>query len=310
MLFDFIHLMKKLARILFLIVIATNLSSCVIEEHHDLADNVNQISLGQLIQSYDLWYVDFGSTSGTGDIPFLSRAFTLSFMNDGHVYANNNIAGIGVTGNGFGIDIGTFAVFNRNGILEVNHIIDGTVPLEVRQLSLNEIELYSRSENVKYILIGYQKSEFDYDRLFYENITYFLQEYEAWSKSYQEASLPSPFNFENILNFYAGSNADIFRTSEDTPNTPIANILWNYSGTYSVLNTSAQDVKRLELSYTSVSGFEKFELTILNDQKIRLQNLFTNNVYEFEGRGYIQYLRPQRNLRTSKKIEKNHFLKV
>jgi hypothetical protein len=38
--------------------------------------------------------------------------------------------------------------------------------------------------NTTYYLIGYQRSNFDYDRLFYDNIHYFLQEYKAWEKVY------------------------------------------------------------------------------------------------------------------------------
>jgi len=51
------------------------------------------------LQSYDLWYVDINETRGNGEVPFLQRAFTLSFIN-GALYANNNIVGIGKTGDG------------------------------------------------------------------------------------------------------------------------------------------------------------------------------------------------------------------
>ena len=33
-------------------------------------------------------------------------------------------------------------------------------------------------------LNGYQRTTFDYDFVFYDNIHYFLQEYEAWEKTY------------------------------------------------------------------------------------------------------------------------------
>ena len=74
-------------------------SSCY-EKTDDRIDNA--ISLEELISGYDLWYVDIHRTTGNGDVPFVSIAFTLSFHN-GVMYANNNIVDVGYTGNGFGI---------------------------------------------------------------------------------------------------------------------------------------------------------------------------------------------------------------
>ena len=74
------------------------------------------------MSSYDLWYVDIHQTMGNGDVPFVSKAFTLSFIN-GNMYANNNIADIGFTGNGLGISVGNYDSF---GIyLEAIHDLDG-----------------------------------------------------------------------------------------------------------------------------------------------------------------------------------------
>ncbi len=67
--------------------------------------------LEEVVAAYDLWYIDYHKTTGTGDIPFLSKAFTVSFLN-GQMYANNNIADIGITGNGLGINVGNYDTFN------------------------------------------------------------------------------------------------------------------------------------------------------------------------------------------------------
>ena len=72
----------------------------------------------QVLQSYDLWYVDINATRGNGEVPFLQRAFTISF-DRGVVYANNNIVGLGKTGGGYGIDVGTYATLR--GIVDIDH---------------------------------------------------------------------------------------------------------------------------------------------------------------------------------------------
>ena len=54
----------------------------------------NSISLNQLLNSYELWYVDINQTVGPGQTPFLQKAFTISFRN-GIIYANDSLVGIG-----------------------------------------------------------------------------------------------------------------------------------------------------------------------------------------------------------------------
>jgi hypothetical protein len=39
---------------------------------------------------------------------------------------------------------------------------------------------------------------------------------------------------------------------------------------------------------------EEFELSVVNDGKIRLFNLNSETTYEFEGRGFIQYLKGEK----------------
>lgn len=303
--------MKKSIYILFIIA-SIGLSSCTKIIRENNYDNPAPLSLSELIRSYDLWYVDIDQTQGTGNVPFVSRAFTMSFMYNGDVMANNNIVNIGLTGNGYGIVIGNYQTNNRSGILEINHPIDGTVDFVVKQVSDNEIELHNPYENVSYLLVGYQKSHFDYDKLFYENITYFLQEYETWTKTYEDIVDPNAvFRAENHLAFFVDGNTNSFNSSIDTPNTAIANIQWDFAGTYEVYNTGTEDVKSLELRYDSNNGQEVFELQIINDSNIRLINVNTDNLYEFRGRSYIQYMRAHGRPKVfKKKIDKQHYLKL
>lgn len=292
-------LTKLLLSILFTVVV---FNACTTVYDVNFQDEYEQeVALNNLVTDFDVWYVDYHRTTGNGDIPYLSRAFTISFLN-GTLYANNNIADIGRTGNGFGIDVGTYNTFN--GILETNHDLDGANDFEVTVLSNNEIRLYNYRENVNYYLIGYQINEFDYDKLFYENIEYFLQEYEAWEKTTTNGGVPNIFDAENYLAF-TPENITTFYSSESAYNTPIDLIDWNYIGGYEVFDvTGYEDLKILSLSYDN-GYIEEFELSILNDQTIELFSLNSETIYVFEGKGFIQYLKGAEIKKEAKDIVRN-----
>lgn len=259
------------------------LSSCSQDEPLE-----GSITLGELMSSYDLWYVDIHQTMGNGDVPFVSKAFTLSF-NNGNMYANNNIADIGFTGNGLGISVGNYDSF---GIyLETNHDLDGRYIFDVLQLSMNEVRIYDTQQNVSYLLVGYQRDEFDYDMLFYDNIEYFMQEYTAWERT--DISLtgtPNPFDEEHYLQFTQENNTT-FYSSQDSFGTNIDNLLWNFTGNYEVFDVDGFDnLKILTLNY-EFGDFEEFELTVVNDQVVNLFHISSQTTYEFTGRGFIQFLR-------------------
>lgn len=268
-----------------LIILGVLLSSCSTVFEDDL--RAQEIYIEQVVSKYDLWYLDYHRTIGNGDIPFVSRAFTLSFLN-GILYANNNIADIGFTGNGLGIDVGTYNTFS--GVLETLHDLDGRNDFEVTVTSSNEIRLYNYRQNVTYFLIGYQTNTFDYDQLFYENIEYFLQEYDAWEKTLTAGGVPNSFDEENYLRFTPES-ITTFYSSQDNFGTQVASINWSYVGGYEVYDVLGfQNLKILTLNYDG-GDVEEFELSVVNDGKIRLYNLASEATYDFEGRGYIQYLK-------------------
>jgi hypothetical protein len=272
-------------------LIATLFTSCYTEVIVDDYNNnpIPQISLNQILNSYELWYVDINSTQGYGETPFLQKAFTISFRN-GVVYANNNIVGLGDNGNGFGIDVGEYDAYDM--ILDVNHDIDGFETFDVYQIDNNTIELYNPNNDTSYFLDGYQRSNFDYDFVFYDNIHYFLQEYEAWEKSYtSDFGVLNEFDNENYLQFLAGGNDSTFRSSQDANGTSYNNLYWDYEGIYGVGNVSGDMyLKTLTLDYDFLDN-EYFELSVINDGKIELFHPASETVYEFEGRGYIQYLK-------------------
>ena len=248
-----------------------------------------------------MWYVDYHRTIGNGDIPFVSRAFTLSFLN-GILYANNNIADIGFTGNGLGIDVGTYDTFS--GVLKTRHDLDGSNDFEVTVTSPNEIRLYNYRQNITYFLIGYQTSTFDYDKLFYENIEYFLQEYIAWEKINTVGGAPNAFDAKNYLQF-TPENITTFYSSQDNFGTQIDVLEWSYVGGYEVFDVFGfENLKILTLNYDD-GALEEFELSIINDGTIRLYNLNSETTYDFEGRGFIQYLKGEKTNKSAKASVRN-----
>ncbi|MBT8309822.1 MAG: nicotinic acid mononucleotide adenyltransferase [Flavobacteriaceae bacterium] len=269
---------------------ATLFTSCYTEVLvDDYVDNTPQISLNQLLNSYELWYVDINATLGNGQTPFLQKAFTVSFRN-GVVYANNNLVGIGSQGGGYGISIGYYDAYDM--ILDVYHDIDGYETFDVYQIDGNTIELYNPYNDTSYFLDGYQRANFDYDYVFFDNIHYFLQEYEAWEKTYtSQMGALNEFDNENYLQFLAGGNDSEFRSSQDENVSDVNDIYWDYTGLYDVADVPGDPyLKFLTLDYDYFDN-EFFELDVINDGKIELYHSDSGTIYEFEGRGYIQYLR-------------------
>jgi hypothetical protein len=281
--------MKTIKLLLVFALSATLFTSCYTEVIVDDYIDEPVISLNQLLGSYELWYVDINQTIGYGTTPFLQKAFTLSFRN-GTMFANNNLVGIGSSGNGFGIVVADYNTYDM--ILDVYHDIDGFETFDVYQINSNTIEVYNPNNDTSYFLKGYQRSVFDYDFVFYDNIHYFLQEYQAWEKTYtSQFGAINKFDNENFLQFLAGGNDSEFRSSQDFSGTSISNIFWDYTGLYGVGNISNNMyLKTLTLDYDYFSN-EYFELSVINDGKIELYHPASQTVYEFVGRGYIQYLK-------------------
>lgn len=271
------------------------LTSCTAEIYTDDGIIEEGLSLNELLNSYDLWYVDINETQGNGEVPFLQIAFTLSF-NRGDVLANNNLAGFGSKGNGYGIRVGFYDSYNR--ILEIDHDLDGIWEMEVIQHGSNEIELYHRPSNTSYFLYGYMKYNFDYDAVFYDNIQYFLQEYDAWEKVYTSSyGAINEFDEENFLRFTANASVQEFQSSIDKQGTGIHNIYWDYRGEYDIYNvTGDRYLKTLTLDYDFLNN-DYFELTVIDDRTIALFHPSSETVYQFEGRGFIQYIKGD-NLKT------------
>ena len=149
------------------------------------------------------------------------------------------------------------------------------------------------STNTSYYLTGYQRANFDYDFVFYDNIHYLLQEFTAWKKTFtSQAGMLNAFDDENFLTFLAGGNDDTFLSSTDDENTPISDLIYDYEGIYTVYDVEGDPyAKVLTLDYDYLDN-EYFELNVIDDGTIELFHPDSGTTYEFQGRGYIQYLRP------------------
>ncbi len=275
------------AKVLFgILLVGSLMTSCytevIVEEEYIMESAFNT---DRVLQSYDLWYVDINATEGNGEVPFLQRAFTISF-NNGTLFANNNLAGIGKTGNGLGIDVGYYNTLI--GTVEIDHDIDGLWLLDVFAVNGNTIELYDGRSNTSYYLKGFQRNNFDYDLVFYDNIDYFLQEYEVWEKVYTtDQGALNDFDRENYLQFFPS----YFRSSVDKVGTATGALQWDFVGDYQVYDTENDEtLKTLTLAYDFL-GNDYFELYVINDVTIELYHVASGTVYEFRGRGYQQYLK-------------------
>jgi len=278
--------MKTIKLLFGYFLMATLLVSCysdVIIEDQFIEESA--FNTDRVLQSFDLWYVDINETRGNGEVPFLQRAFTISF-DRGVLIANNNIVGIGKTGNGLGIDVGFYSTLR--GVVEIDHDVDGLWLLEVYALNNNTIELLDTRSNTSYVLRGFQRNRFDYDMVFYDNINYFMQEYDVWEKSFtSEEGALNGFDEENFLQFLPA----FFRSSIDTPGTSLGAIRWDFEGDYQVFDVAGDtSLKTLTLNYDFM-GSDYFELYVINDSTIELYHPDSGTVYEFKGRGYQQYLK-------------------
>ena len=296
--------MKTIKLLLILFTAMMTFNSCSVDVVAGDDYVVQPVSLEAVLSSHELWYVDIHQTTGNGEVPFLQKAFTLSFRY-GTLYANNNLVGIGGTGAGFGISVGFYDTYT--GALEIHHDLDGYWMLEVHQISPNRLRIYDPYSNTSYYLTGYQRATFDYDFVFYDNIHYFLQEYVAWERVYTSPEgTPSAFDDEHFLQFLAEGYGTDFRSSQDQFGTPIDMIYWDYSGIYEVHDVLGNPyLKTLALDY-DYFGDEFFELEIINDNEIALYNSFTGTTYRFRGRGYIQYKAQEGKKEERKRIKRKN----
>lgn len=276
--------MKAMTTFLGSALLVLLLTSC--DTERVLEDQNVAPTLNEVLASYEVWYVDLNSTQGNPDLPFMTQAFTLSF-DFGTLYANNNLVGVGSAGAGLGIDVGTYQANNHQ--LAIHHDIDGLHDFEVRVWEFDRLELRDLYSNTSYFLDGYHRNTFDYDQLFYDNIAYFLQEYQAWEKvQTSQVGAVNYFDQENYLRFLQENNTAVFESSRDINGLNAGSLYWDFTGVYTVQDQTPGSInKQLTLGYDFI-GNDFFDLYIVNDNTIDLYHLASETTYQFKGRGFIQ----------------------
>ncbi|MEO9502502.1 hypothetical protein [Nonlabens ulvanivorans] len=277
--------MRTFYKILGSLLIAVTIASCetevVIGNGFD-----NRPTLNEILSNQELWYVDLNDTQGNPDIPFMTKAFTMSF-DFGTLYANNNLVGVGSAGAGLGLDVGSYQILNNQ--VSILHDIDGLHDFTVVVLNYNRIKMIDMHRGTVYYLDGYNRNNFNYDQLFYDNIQYFLQEYRAWEKVYtSNVGVLNDFDEENYLQFTPGFNGDEFKSSTDVNGLNYSSLFWDYTGEYWVEDETPGSInKHLTMDYDFI-GNDYFDLYVINDNTIELYHSASGTTYEFKGRGYIQ----------------------
>ncbi|WP_438961814.1 nicotinic acid mononucleotide adenyltransferase [Nonlabens sp.] len=277
--------MRTFYKILGSLFIAVTIASCSTEVIvGDGPDN--RLTLHEVLSNQELWYVDLNSTQGSPDIPFMTRAFTISF-DFGTLYANNNLVGVGRAGAGLGLDVGSYQILNNQ--VSILHDIDGLHDFKVVVLTFNRIKMIDLHRGTVYFLDGYNRNNFNYDQLFYDNIQYFLQEYRAWEKVYtSNVGALNDFDQENYLQFHPGFNGDVFYSSTDHNGLNYSSLFWDYTGKYEVEDVTPGSInKHLTLDYDFI-GNDFFDLYVINENTIELHHVASGITYKFKGRGYIQ----------------------
>ncbi|NJN50165.1 MAG: hypothetical protein HC798_02925 [Polaribacter sp.] len=98
------------------------------------------------------------------------------------------------------------------------------------------------------------------------------------------------FDAENFLAF-TPENITTFYSSQDNFGTDIDILRWDYVGNYEVFDVAGnRSLKVLELYYDG-GDVEEFDVTVTNDNTIRLYHISSNTEYIFRGRGFIQFLK-------------------
>lgn len=291
-------------RALLLTAVTLTLFTSCINTFSTIREEESGITLSQLVSTYDIWYVDYNSKSGSGNVPFLSNAFTISFLN-GSMYANNNLAGIGKTGEGYGIKTGNYNTFDN--VISIYHSKYGKYNLQVVQLSKDKIRLVDNQQNTSYDLEGYQKRYFNFDKVFYDNLEYFLQEYDVWAKTFtSKEGKTNAFDNENFLGFTSENNTTFYSSKNDF-GTNVDYVKWNYKGSYEVADIqNHENLKFLTLFYEN-NEKEEFEVSVIDDANLQFYHIDSKTVYKFQGVGFIRYLRPEKNDAKKSKKERTRF---
>ena len=113
------------------------------------------------------------------------------------------------------------------------------------------------------------------------------------------------FDTENFLSF-TPENITTFYSYQDEFGTEIVDLKWDYVGGYEIFDVNGfEDLKILTLNYDA-GDIEEFELSVINDGRVSLYHINSRTTYEFSGRGFVQYLKSEKSVKTAKEIVRNN----
>ncbi|MCG8490540.1 MAG: hypothetical protein MI743_02900, partial [Sneathiellales bacterium] len=118
------------------------------------------------------------------------------------------------------------------------------------------------------------------------------------------------FDDENFLQFFESGGNSLFRSSVHAGGTAPGELVWDYEGIYQVYDVENDEtLKTLTLDYDFM-GNDYFELYVINDSTIELYHVSSGTVYEFTGRGYMQYLKSSPSTGRARTKVKNPIMDV
>jgi hypothetical protein len=120
----------------FLVAALLVLTSTSCHTEMPIGDGYNAPTSNEVLVSNEVWCVELNSKQENPNLPFMTRAFTLSF-DLGTLYANKSLEGIYSAVAGLGIDVGSYqTIYNQ---LAIDRDIDGLHDFEVRVGELDRL---------------------------------------------------------------------------------------------------------------------------------------------------------------------------
>ena len=271
--------MKNLLSLLFSIIVLT---SCGSDDDSNTPSQSKSIE--ELLESYDLWYVEPDQPSSDFDLG--QDAITFSFVNN-ELYANKNLVGFDPSTMG---NIETTYTVEQEGS-NASITIDDT-EFTIFGVNGNSVKLVNSYDNTTaFYITGYTTEDFpSLEILYYERMPHFFNEYQFWQKTLTENPDENDGDFStiNYVEFFGGRS---FRSSEDVEGLTYDEINWEYEGSYRLTTEYGEEESisnELIFIYNTDEGEEEIpndtlKVNVVDESKIQFSEPGLNINYTFEG---------------------------
>ena len=272
--------MKNLLSLLFSIILLTSCGS-----DDDSTNPPQSKSIEELLESYDLWYVEPDQPSSDFDLG--QDAITFSFVNN-ELYANKNLVGFDPSTMG---NIETTYTVEQEGS-NASITIDDT-EFTIFGVNGNSVKLVNSYDNTTaFYITGYTTEDFpSLEILYYERMPHFFNEYQFWQKTLTENPDENDGDFStiNYIDFFGGRN---FRSSEDVEGLTYDEINWQHQGSYKLTTSNSEEEpisNELVFIYVDSNGVvieganDTLKVNVVDESKIQFSEPGLNINYTFEG---------------------------